>query len=118
MSNTPNTPQLNTLLVNFKVEQILERPIKKYNLIIMTDEGNRFSSSDNRVELVQYLKKCEILYPDNCSGWALWYLLQSITTPEDMKFYMIASLTDFDKEVAGRRCKLDKYEYVSIQMEW
>tara|TARA_R110001632_G_scaffold13157_6_gene45250 strand:- start:813 stop:1169 length:357 start_codon:yes stop_codon:yes gene_type:complete len=116
MNSIPNTPQLNSLSVNFAVEKMLGRPIKKYNLIIMTDEGNSFSSSDNRVELVQYLKKCEDRDSHNCNGWALWYLLQSITTPEDMKFYMIASLRDFDKVVQGRRCKLDKYEYVSVKL--
>ena len=111
-----NSPQLNTLLVNFEVEKILGRPIKKYNLIIMDDKGNRFSSSDNRFQLVQYLKRCEELDYGNCNGWALWYLIQSRTTPEDKNFYMIASLRDFDKVVAGRRCKLDKYEYISVKM--
>jgi hypothetical protein len=111
-----NTPQLNALLVNFDVEKMFGRPIKKYNLIIMTEEGNRFSSSDNRFELVQYLKRCESICPENCNGWALWYLLQSITTPEDMNFYMIASLRDFDKVVGGERCKLDKYEYMSVKL--
>ena len=115
MSNS-NSLQLNALLANFEVERMLKRPIRKYNLIIMEEEGNNFSSSDNRFELVQYLKRCESKFPENCNGWALWYLLQSITTPEDMNFYMIASLRDFDRVVGGKRCKLDKFEYMSVKL--
>jgi len=116
--NTANQKQLNALFGSFAVQQMLGRPTKRYNLIIKKPEGDYFSSSDNRVELVQYLKKLEDNSGDiNIQGWSLYYLMTSKTSEirgGSVKYYMLCSTYDFAN---GKHMKLDKYEYVSVSVE-
>ena len=88
------------------------------NLIIKKPEGDYFSSSQNRLELVKYLKKLEDNSNNkNIQGWSLYYLVSSLTSEErgaGVKYYMICSTYDFHKTLGnGIHMKLDKYEYVS-----
>jgi len=120
--DTPNNKQLNALLGSFAVQDMLGRPQKRYNLIIKKPEGDYFSSSNNRLELVQYLKKLEDNSGDiNIKGWSIYYLITSLKSQErgnDVKYFMLCSTYDFDKRLgSGKHLKLDKYEYVSVSVD-
>jgi hypothetical protein len=117
MSILTNSPQMNTLVVNFATERMLGRPIRNYNLIIMCEEGNRFSSSDNRFELVKYLKNFEKRHPNKIDNVSLWYLVNSIKRREGTNWFMIVSEIDFEQQVGDRHCKLDRFEYLCCGME-
>jgi len=119
---TPNKQNLNALLGSFKVQEILGRPTKRYNLIIKKPEGDYFSSSDNRLELVKYLKKLEDNSNDiNIKGWSIYYLITSLKSEErgeGVKYYMVCSTYDFEKKLTGgQQLKLDKYQYVSVSLD-
>ena len=46
----------------FEVEKMLGREFKMFNLLICNGEGQYFSSSDDRLELVKYIKKHQLKY--------------------------------------------------------
>ena len=108
--NTADMRKLRLAQANFEVQRMLGRPIKKYNLLYSTNEGDMFSSEDDLKEgfILEVLRKKAIEHPQGCQNWNLWYMLKSKDLDDDKQFFMYANLGD---TITRRGISHDKYEY-------
>lgn len=112
---TPNNEQANMLRVRFSLQKMLGMETKRFNLINIKREGDYFSSSDDRMNLVKYLQVQE-----NIPGLGLFYLIKTKDFMENddavgLKFYMIVnnSGSEENRTAGGRRCVLEDTAFVS-----
>ena len=111
---TPNKEHVNMLRVRFQIQKMLGRETKRFNLINIKEQGDYFSSSDDRMELVKYLQ-----VQDNIPGLAVFYLFSTARFMENdeykgLKFYMIVNNSGSDEiRECGGRCVLEDTTFVS-----
>ena len=112
---TPNKEQENMLRVRFSIQKMLGRETKRFNLINIKEQGDYFSSSDDRMDLVKYLQVQE-----NIPGLGLFYLIKTKDFMENddavgLKFYMIVNNSGIDENrtAGGRRCVLEDTAFIS-----
>lgn len=73
----------------FHVERMLGRPFKKFNLLVIKDEGQYFSSSDNFLEITNYIHNANAEYS---AEYYLW--LMRIKDHNDKTFYACINIKD------------------------
>ena len=113
MNHTQGTPQQQKFILArkfFKVQEILGRPFKKYNLLITQDDADWFSSEDDLSEgfINNVLKKREAQYRDGCANWNIMYALKSRGLTDNQRFFCYCNLSN---DRSGEWGKIDKFEY-------
>ena len=91
-SNTSNTPNssITACRTAFYVEKMLGRPFKKFNLLIIKDEGQHFSSSENFLEIASYIKNANA---DYSAEYYLW-VMRVMKDNSDKTFYACINIRD------------------------
>ena len=79
----------------FMVERMLGRPFNKFNLIIIKDDGQYFSSSDDFMEILTYIKNANTEY----SAEYFKYIISNI---DDKTFYACINIMDKPDIVKSR----------------
>ena len=74
----------------FQVERMLGRPFDKFNLIIIKDEGQYFSSSDNFMEIGKYINNANTEYSAEYYMW----VMNSIRKCMDKTVYACINIRD------------------------
>jgi len=74
----------------FLVERLLGRPFNKFNLLTIKDEGQYFSSSDNFMELGNYIHNAN---PEYSAEYYLW-IMGNIRKCMDNTFYACINIKD------------------------
>lgn len=118
--NTPKMKKLHLAHRHFVVEKMLGRPIRKYNLLYATDNGNMFSSEDDLADgvIMGILQRMSREEPINCGFWNMMYVLQSKDMKDDKQFYMFANLSDISHDCLSRDgVTLDKFDYFTWKEE-
>jgi hypothetical protein len=110
------TPEEKKLLYGrkaFAVQDMLGRPLRKYNLIISQDDGDWFSSEDDLKDgfIMSVLRKREQQYPNGCGNWDTMYLLRSHGLKENQRFLCYCDITE-DRRLT-RDSPFDKFEYIT-----
>ena len=110
--NTPEMKQLRLAEAHFEVQKKLGRPIKRYNLLYSTDEGDFFSSEDDLSEdlILSVLRSKGVDEPINCGAWSIMYKLLSKDMEEDKQFYMYANLSN-NRVIKHKNITIDKFQY-------
>ena len=100
----------------FKVQEMLGRPFKKYNLLISQDDGDWFSSEDDLSEgfIMNVLKKREEQYEYGCANWDTMYYLKSKDLKDNQRFYCYCNLSN---DRGGEYGLADKFEYFTWKQE-
>jgi AICAR transformylase/IMP cyclohydrolase PurH len=115
--NTAEMKQLALAQVNFEVQKALGRPIRKYNLLYTTDEGDYFSSEDDLKDnlIMNVLRHKQIKYGENCANWSLMYRLKSLHMKSNQQFYMYANLSS--KPETRKNITIDRFSYFTWKIE-
>ena len=113
MNHQKGTPQHNKFILAqkfFKVQEILGRPFKKYNLLITQDDADWFSSEDDLSKgfINSVLKKREREYKDGCNNWSIMYAFKSKGLKDNQRFFCYCNLSN---NRGGDYDKIDKFEY-------
>tara|TARA_R100000388_G_scaffold40368_1_gene31069 strand:+ start:191 stop:559 length:369 start_codon:yes stop_codon:yes gene_type:complete len=119
LNHAKGTPQHQKFILAqkfFKVQEILGRPFKKYNLLITQDDGDWFSSEDDLSEgfINSVLKKRERQYKDGCNNWNIMYAMKSRGLKDNQRFFCYCNLSN-DRD--GDYGKIDKFEYFTWKQQ-
>tara|TARA_R110000822_G_scaffold30765_2_gene89368 strand:- start:235 stop:675 length:441 start_codon:yes stop_codon:yes gene_type:complete len=118
--NTPKMKKLHIARFHFQIQKMLGRPIRKYNLIYTTDDGDMFYSEDDLSDglIMGVLGNKTICEPINCGGWSMMYHLECQGMKDDKQFYMYANLSDISHDCLSRdEVTLDKFDYFTWKEE-
>ncbi len=88
-SNTPNS-SITACRTAIYVERMLGRPFKKFNLLIIKDEGQHFSSSENFLEIASYIYNANA---DYSAEYYLW-VMRVMNDNSDKTFYACINIRD------------------------
>ena len=74
----------------FQVERLLGRPFDKFNLLIIKDEGQYFSSGDNFMKITSYINSANADYAEEYYMW----IMRSMKNCMDKTFYACINIRD------------------------
>lgn len=82
----------------FQVERLLGRPFDKFNLLTIKDEGQYFSSSDNFMEIANYIHNAN---PKYSAEYYMW-IMRSMKNCMDKTFYACINIKNTPEVVESR----------------
>jgi len=88
-SNTSNS-SIKACRMAFYVEKMLARPFKKFNLLIIKNDGQYFSSSEDFLEIASYIYNANA---DYSAEYYLW-VMRVMKDNSDKTFYACINIRD------------------------